>query len=84
MTEYFILQDLDVMIAVAIIVIHIIVSFYIFTKHKYVILLFISLIFSIIFAFGSFQYDIPFNPYLQLFDILINTMFFLYALGSKL
>lgn len=74
-------QNFDGFLTLMIVFFHIILSTIMFMKIKRNIILFINLMFSVILGIASFDYWIPLQTYLVIFDILINVIFFAYGIG---
>lgn len=77
-----IFQNFDGLMVLIIIFFHIVFSLYIWKKAKRFTLLFINFAFSILMGINSFNYWIPLQIYIVIFDILLNGYFFAY--GTKL
>ena len=52
-------------------------NIYIYLKVRRWVIIVLCFMFSIIFSVGSFDYNVPFSPYLQIFYILISGIVFL-------
>lgn len=65
--------------AILIMLLLILFMIYFYVKIKHLLPIIITFLFSVIFSLSSFQYGIPFTPYLQIFLMLIQTSFLLLA-----
>jgi hypothetical protein len=72
-TDPFVVNILALSLLMALMVLNV----YIYLKVRRWIVIATCFFFSIIFAIGSFEYSIPFSPYIQIFYILISFLLFL-------
>lgn len=62
--------------SVLIILVLIILMIYMYASKRYFVPILIVYLFSLIFAMTSFDFGIPFSPYIQIFFMLLQTGFF--------
>jgi len=75
--EFNISLEIEPIICITVLIFQLLLSIYFYKKIRIFMLISVNYIFSIIITITSFQYNIPFSPYIQIFILLIQSVLFL-------